>query len=222
MMGRAGKRSVLLAAIAAFASGCAQLGIPLRNREAESAQAHRRMMLTLADKVETYLVTGDLASAQRAALDYRAERDADPTLLAEWRRRIWTMSESWGGRDGSRQTKREIEGAVAERRRRYAHERKMSREAFVQWLAKQGATQDEPLFSKIDVRDGSVQLWVTKEHMPALDFNMKKLAEINDALVARCGCAGRTNVGTSDTGFPVYLVRLEPETRQSQVIVLPR
>ncbi len=112
MMGRAGKRSVLLAAIAAFASGCAQLGIPLRNREAESAQAHRRMMLTLADKVETYLVTGDLASAQRAALDYRAERDADPTLLAEWRRRIWTMSESWGGRDGSRQTKREIEGAV--------------------------------------------------------------------------------------------------------------
>jgi hypothetical protein len=218
----AGKRSVLLAAIAAFASGCAQLRIPLRNREAESAQGHRQMMLTLADKVDTSLMAGDLASAQRAALEYRAAPDADPNLLAEWRQRIWTMSETWGDRDGSRKTKREIEGAVAARRRQYPHERKMSREAFAQWVAKQGSTHDEPLFSKIDVRDGSVQLWVTKVHMPALDFNMKKLVEINDALVARCGCYGRTDVGTSDTGFPVYLVRLDPEIRQSQIIVLPR
>src|SRR5271163_1552915 len=133
----AGKRGILLAAIAALAWGCAQLKSPLKNHEAENAQAHRQMAV-LANKVETSLSTGDLASAQREALEYRAERDADPKLLAEWRQRIWTLSESWGTRDESRQAKREIKGAVAQRRKLYARERKMSSEAFVKWLAKQG------------------------------------------------------------------------------------
>jgi len=217
-----GKRVWWFAAIAVIASGCASQKPVSRAQEAESSPAHRQMMIALAQKVESSLASGDLAGAQREALEYRAQPDADQNLLAQWRQQIWTMSENWGERDGSRRVKREIQGAVAQRRKQYAHERKMNREAFVQWLAKQGATQDEPLFSKVDVHDGSVQLWVTNQRMAELDFNMKTLAEINDVVVARCGCAGRTNVGTSDTGFPVYLVRLDPDTRQSQVIALPR
>jgi hypothetical protein len=179
-------------------------------------------MLALADKVQTSLASNDLAGAQRAALEYGAAPDADQKMLAQWRQQIWTMSESWGDRDGSRKARREIKGAVAELRRQYPHERKMAHEAFAQWIAKQGAAQGEPLFSRIDVRDDNVQLWVAGDKVPALAFNMEKLVKVNDALVARCGCDARTNVGDSDTGFPVYLVRLDPETSQSQVIILPR
>jgi hypothetical protein len=217
-----GKRSWLFAAIAVIASGCASQKLTSRAQETESGPAHQHMMVALAEKVESSLANGDLAGAQREALEYRAQPDADQNLITQWRQQIWTMSDNWGDRDGSRKVKREIQGAVAQRRKQYAHERKMNREAFVRWLGKQGATPEEPLFSKVDVHDGSVQLWVTNQRMPALDFNMKTLAEINDVVVARCGCAARTNVGTSDTGFPVYLVRLDPDTRQSQVIPLPR
>lgn len=203
MMARTGKPSVLLAAIAAFASACAQLSVavPARNREVESARAHRQRMLMLADKVETSLATGDFASAQRAALEYRAAPDAAPNLLAEWRRRIWTLSENWGDGDGSHQAKREIEEAIAKLRRQYQHERKMSRQAFAQWLAKQGATRGEPLFSKIDVRDDNVELWVTKEKMSALDFNMKRLGTINDALSRGAAAMGARTSGPQTPGF---------------------
>jgi hypothetical protein len=216
------RRFFLLASLVAIGSGCWSQKTVNHTSETENAQVNHQELQALADKVDSSLAQGDLVSAQREALTYRAQRGADPNLLTEWRRKIWMISESWGSRDNSALAKREIKSAVAARKKLYAHERKMSHEAFVKWLGKQGATPTEPLFSKIDVQDGSVQLWVSNQQMPTLDFNMKTLAEINDALVARCGCAGRTNVGTYDTGFPVYLVRLDPDTRQSQVIAMPR
>ena len=48
------------------------------------------------------------------------------------------------------------------------------------------------------------------------------LIPINDAMVARCGCDARTNVAVSETGFPAYFIRLDPETRLSEVMILPR
>ena len=215
------QRFLLLASLVTIGSGCGSQKI-IHTPEAQSTQVNREELRALANKVDSSLAQGDLVNAQREALTYRAQRGADPNLLAEWRRKIWMISESWGPHDNSALAKREIKSAVAARKKIYAHERKMSHDAFVKWLGKQGATATEPLFSKVDVQDGSVQLWVTNQQMPTLDFNMKTLAEINDAVVARCGCAGRTNVGTYDTGFPVYLVRLDPDTRQSQVIAMPR
>jgi hypothetical protein len=222
-MGRTCRGILLVAAIATFVSGCAQLPvISSRNRELEAAQAHRQMMLSLADKVQTSLSTGDLSGAQRAALAYGAAPDADRKMVAEWRRQIWVMSESWRDGESSPRARPAIKGAVEEIKRQYPRESKMSRAAFRRWVATQGATQGAPLFSKIDVRKDNVQLWVAGDKMPDLAFNMEKLVKVNDVLVARCGCDGRTNVGAIDTGFPVYLVRLDPETSQSQVIVLPR
>ena len=41
-------------------------------------------------------------------------------------------------------------------------------------------------------------------------------------MVARCGCDARTNVAVAETGFPVYFIRLDPETKMSEVMILPR
>ena len=49
-----------------------------------------------------------------------------------------------------------------------------------------------------------------------------KNASINDAMVARCGCDARTNVAVAETGFPAYFIRLDPETKISEVMILPR
>ncbi len=43
-----------------------------------------------------------------------------------------------------------------------------------------------------------------------------------DAMVARCGCDARTNVAVAETGFPAYFIRLDPETKISEVMILPR
>ena len=41
-------------------------------------------------------------------------------------------------------------------------------------------------------------------------------------MAARCGCDARTNVAVAETGFPAYFIRLDPETRMSEVMILPR
>jgi hypothetical protein len=44
---------------------------------------------------------------------------------------------------------------------------------------------------------------------------------INDGMAGRCGCDARTNVAVAETGFPAYFIRLDPETKMSEVMILP-
>ena len=56
--------------------------------------------------------------------------------------------------------------------------------------------------------------------MAAAATNLDRFAKVNDAMVARCGCDGRTNVAFQASELPAYLVRLDPATHRSAILVL--
>ena len=67
-----------------------------------------------------------------------------------------------------------------------------------------------------------MSLFVDDANLRLAALSLDRLATINDAMVARCGCDARTNVAVAETGFPAYFIRLDPETRMSEVMILPR
>ena len=67
-----------------------------------------------------------------------------------------------------------------------------------------------------------MSLAISDANLPVAALSLDRLATINDAMAARCGCDARTNVAVAETGFPVYFIRLDPETKMSEVMILPR
>jgi len=47
-----------------------------------------------------------------------------------------------------------------------------------------------PLVSSVELGPRRMTLWVTDERLNAVALNLDRFARINDALVARCRCAG--------------------------------
>jgi len=74
--------------------------------------------------------------------------------------------------------------------------------------------------SSIRVDPSKLTLRLTKEQLPSAAHNLDRFVKVNDALIAHCRCAGRTNVELQDSQLPAYLVRLDPATRQSEILVL--
>ena len=58
-----------------------------------------------------------------------------------------------------------------------------------------------------------MNLSVDDANLPVAALSLDRLATINDAMAARCGCDARTNVAVAETGFPAYFIRLDPETQ---------
>jgi len=72
------------------------------------------------------------------------------------------------------------------------------------------------------VKDTTLNLSVDDANLELAALSLDRFATINDAMAARCGCDARTNVAVAETGFPAYFIRLDPETRMSEVMILPR
>ena len=68
----------------------------------------------------------------------------------------------------------------------------------------------------------TLKLSVDDANLELAALSLDRLATINDAMAARCGCDARTDVAVAETGFPAYFIRLDPETRMSEVMILPR
>ena len=79
-----------------------------------------------------------------------------------------------------------------------------------------------PLVDRIDLRAGAIDLRVASGNLPDIALNLDRFARINDAMVARCRCDGRTNITVEGSGLPAYLLRLDPETRHSEVLIMPQ
>ena len=77
------------------------------------------------------------------------------------------------------------------------------------------------MFSSVALRNQELDLAIRREELHLASLKLDRLSTINDATIARCGCDGRTNIGVAETNFPLYLVRLDPETQRSEVIILP-
>ena len=98
----------------------------------------------------------------------------------------------------------------------------MSKPQFTKWVVATSTVSKTALVSSVAMSDSTLTLAVNEANLPVAALSLDRLATINDAMVARCGCDARTNVAVAETGFPAYFIRLDPETTMSEVMILPR
>jgi len=173
------------------------------------------------EKVNAALASGDLAGAEQAAQQYLNTPGADREVVAKWSHEMWQLVTKRDQRIEPRHKKKELAAAIESVRKEYPSVRKMNKDEFMAWVAKQGNIDGTRMFSAVAVNDKELDLAVRRQELHMASLRLDRLSAINDATVARCGCAGRTNVGVAETNFPLYLVRLDPETQRSEVLILP-
>jgi hypothetical protein len=93
---------------------------------------------------------------------------------------------------------------------------------FTRWVVKTSTVSGTALASRVELTKTTLILSVDDSNLELARLSIDKLAAINDGLAARCGCDAHTDVAVVETGFPAYVVRLDPETRMSEVMILPR
>jgi hypothetical protein len=72
----------------------------------------------------------------------------------------------------------------------------------------------------VKVAKQTLTLRVPDNELAAAATHLDRFAKVNDAMVARCSCDGRTNVAFHNGELPAYLVRLDPATHRSEILVL--
>lgn len=170
------------------------------------------------DAVNNALQDRDVARAERAVLSYRSTPGADQRLVDEWTAAIWTLIEEQDSA-ARKLPKRQIASATSKVTSAFRAERMMNDRAFAAWVAETVKDAGAP---RAVITPERVVLWVAATELTAATRNLDSFTRVNDALSARCGCLGRTDVVVSETGLPAYLVRLDVESKRSEVVVMPR
>jgi hypothetical protein len=98
----------------------------------------------------------------------------------------------------------------------------MSDAAFTRWVVKTSTVSGTALASRVEMTKSTLTLSIDDANLQLAALSIDKLVAINDAMAARCGCDAHTDVAVIETGFPAYVIRLDPETRMSEVMILPR
>ena len=174
-----------------------------------------------AQQVNAALAVHDLAGAERAATDYQRMPGYDAPTLARWSKEIWTLADAQVFADSAAK-KHSLGGAISEARKNHPNVVKMNKSQFDRWVVATSTVSGTVLASNVEVSDSTLTLSVSDANLPTAALSLDRLATINDAMVARCGCDARTNVAVAETGFPAYFIRLDPETKMSEVMILPR
>jgi hypothetical protein len=174
-----------------------------------------------AKEVEIALEAHDLAGAERAATDYQKLPGADPALVARWSKEIWALADEQVFADASAK-KRSLATTISELRKNYPKMQGMSDAAFTRWVVKTSTVSGTALASRVEMTKSTLVLSIDDANLQLAALSIDKLVAINDAMAARCGCDAHTDVAVIETGFPAYVIRLDPETRMSEVMILPR
>ena len=174
-----------------------------------------------ANEVEAALAAHDLAAAERAAADYRNLQGADPELLAQWSKQIWALADEQVFADANAR-KRSLATTISELRKSHPKVHGMNDAEFTQWVVKTATVSGTPLASRLELKKTKLKLSIDDANLQLAALSIDRLATINDGMAARCGCDARTDVAVIETGFPAYVIRLDPETRMSEVMILPR
>jgi hypothetical protein len=171
------------------------------------------------ERVTAAIKAGDLAAAEAAVEDYESLPGANQVQVASWSNQMWKLVEQKDERP-TRSQKAVLGSAIATLRRQHADARKMNDAAFKSWVVKTATVDGKPLVSDPRLEHGRLKLDLIETDLSAAALNLDKFALINDVVVARCGCDGRTDVGVGTGDLPAYVVRLDPETRSSEVLIL--
>jgi hypothetical protein len=170
--------------------------------------------------VEGALRSGDPAGAQAEVVRYQSFPGADQHAIAAWSKQIRSTLEQQEA--GSKYRDRHLMPAITAVSQRYTGMRAMNDTAFKHWVMDNATVSRTPLIDRIDLRRGAIDLRVASGRLPDIALNLDRFARINDAMVARCRCDGRTNITVEGSGLPAYLLRLDPETRHSEVLIMPQ
>lgn len=173
-----------------------------------------------AKEIDASLASHDLASAERAAINYQATPGADPALVAKWSLEIWSLAEQVFA--DSSDNKSSLVTTIAQARKDHPDVRHMNDAQFERWVQADLTLSGRPVASQVRVKQSKLTFSIDDADLPLVALNLDKLSTANDALTARCGCGARTEIAVAETGFPVYIIRLDPETRMSEVMILPR
>ncbi|MGH7949049.1 MAG: hypothetical protein ACREQF_07495 [Candidatus Binataceae bacterium] len=170
------------------------------------------------DEVHRALRDKDAARAARAVLSYRSTPGPDQRLVDAWTKEIWKLIEE---QDLAARNfpKREVASATSAVGSAFRAERKMNDRAFAAWVAETVKVAGAP---RAAIKPGRVVLSISAGAITDATRNLDCFTRVNDALSARCNCLGRTDVVVSETGLPAYLVRLDTESKRSEVVVMPR
>jgi hypothetical protein len=171
-------------------------------------------------KVNAALASGDLGGAEQAAQMYIRTPGGDSAVVAKWSHQMWELVDQ-RDRESAARRRKQLNAAIAAVRQQYPSMRKMSNDEFARWVSKEGSVAGTAMFSSVAIKDTGLDLAIRGQQLQLAELQLDRLSTINDATVARCGCDGRTNVGIAETNFPLYLVRLDPETQRSEVLILP-
>lgn len=185
------------------------------------ATLDRRERDATAAEVASALKAHDLTRADQAIIEYQRYPGADSGAVAQWSRELRRTADRQFA-TVSRRRRRRLTPAIATMERRYPEMRKMNDAAFSQWVMRHTTVDGAPLVSAVSVARDHMHLTVADNRLADVRFNLNRFTRINDAMVARCRCDGHTAIDLAGSGLPAFLLRLDPETRQSEVLVMPQ
>jgi hypothetical protein len=186
--------------------------------ELEAKVSERR--LTAASKeVNDAITDGQLSAAEEAISRYAAIRGADQAITAKWSDELWSLVKRENEAD-TKSSRSAYRPAIAQVERRHPEVHRMSQSAFTRWLQKNLTVEGQPLVSHVSFDRRTLTLLLPEDKLDMVALNLDRLALVNDGMVARCGCVGQTNVSLQKTELPAYFVRLDAQTRQSEILVL--
>ena len=198
-----------------LSSCAAALNLPDSESGLIFAEVARKQRAALTETINTALAQQDIARADDAILRYRALPGSSPRLASGWTRQVWTIvnREATPGRGALRPT-------ISQMARQFRHQQNMNQRQFHRWVEENMTVDGNLMVSNVEIGKRTLGLWVSDDQLANAALNLDRFARVNDGLVARCRCNGRTEVALKDSGLPVYLVRLDSASHQSEVLIL--
>jgi hypothetical protein len=200
-------------------SACTQA---TREGASESADLAAKILTeqrtALVATINKAITDGQLGEAEDGIARYRAVTGADPKVIAGWSQRLWLIVKRHDAAAAA--SHRTLAPMIAEATRHYPKVQAMNDRAFRRWVERNLTVEGAPLMDVARLDNHTLTLRMPEDRLSATALNLDRLVNVNDGMVARCGCAGRTNVAMRTTDLPAYLVRIDPRTRESEVLVL--
>jgi hypothetical protein len=170
--------------------------------------------------VHQALAENDLTGAESAVICYQAFPGSNQNAIAGWSKEIWASIDE--EEQGGARHERQLLPAIFAISRRYPKVQTMNDAAFKRWVITNATVSNRRLVDRVELRGHTLDLHVESRNLPGVAFHLDHFITINDAMVARCHCDGRTNIAVEGSGLPVYLVGIDADTRNSAAIVMPQ
>jgi hypothetical protein len=170
---------------------------------------------SLAANIKHALAQKDIAGAEDAILRYRTTPGSNPDLAAAWTREVWKLVNREAAIDRGPLTP-----TISHLSRQFRHEQQMNDRQFRTWIEQNLTVDGGLMVSNVEIGKRTVDLWLGDDQLTNAALNLDRFARVNNGLVARCHCDGRTKVTLGGSGLPAYLVRLDTASHQSEVLIL--